>query len=55
MLPANSFELDSMPIDELNERDIEVTLTQILDEGSEFTHEYDFGITTELDLRVVET
>lgn len=44
-----------MPIDELNERDIEVPLTQVLDKGSEFIHEYDFGTTPELDLRVVET
>jgi hypothetical protein len=35
-------------------RDMDVTLGGLLEEGTEFTHEYDFGTTTELSLRVVD-
>lgn len=35
-------------------RDMEIALGAVLEDGMEFTHEYDFGTTTELSLRVVD-
>ena len=37
----------------LDDRDMEVSLSQVLQPGTKFVHEYDFGSTTELSLRVV--
>ena len=42
------------PTSGLNERDMDYQVGSVLDEDTEFTHEYDFGSTTELTLRVVE-
>lgn len=42
------------PIGELDERYMDVELGVVLGDDAEFTHEYDFGATTELSLRVVE-
>lgn len=35
-------------------RDMDISLGGLLESGMEFTHEYDFGTTTELSLRVVD-
>jgi len=39
---------------ELDELGMDFEVGAVLDEDREFTHEYDFGSTTELSLRVVE-
>jgi hypothetical protein len=44
----------AQPMGELDERNMNVTLSTMLDDGVEFTYKYDFGATTELSLRVVE-
>lgn len=43
------------PMDTLDERDMDVPLQQVITDGTEFTHEYDFGTTTELAGRVPST
>jgi hypothetical protein len=43
------------PMADLNERNMDVSLQQVFDGGTEFTHEYDFGTTTELVGRVSAT
>jgi hypothetical protein len=42
------------PTSGLSEWDMDYEVGAILNEGAEFTHEYDFGSTTELSLRVIE-
>jgi hypothetical protein len=41
------------PMDELGEESVDVTLDELLCPGMEFCHEYDFGSTTHLVLKVV--
>jgi hypothetical protein len=41
-------------MEELDQQDMDGEMAEVLNEGTEFTHEYDFGTTTELSLRVVE-
>ena len=43
------------PMGALDERDMDIPLQQAVAEGTEFTHEYDFGTTTELAGRVTST
>lgn len=43
------------PMDTLDEHDMDVPLQQVITDGTEFTHEYDFGTTTELAGRVTST
>ena len=38
---------------EMGGEDMDVALGEVLSPGIKFTHEYDFGTTTELSLRVV--
>ena len=49
----NHFREDRRMWADLNDLDMEVPLAQALRPGMRFTHEYDFGDTTELALRVV--
>src|SRR5262245_11137783 len=44
--------MDDFPFD-VPERDMNVRLGEVLRPGMKFTHEYDFGSTTDLDLKVV--
>lgn len=44
----------AQPTSGLDERDMESEVGAVLEEGMEFSHEYDFGSTTQLALRVVE-
>lgn len=55
----SAFTIDDMrysvqPMEQFDERDMDVEVGAVLDEGREFSHQYDFGTTTELSLCVVE-
>jgi hypothetical protein len=41
------------PMEDFDERDLAVTLDKVLKPGLEFQHEYDYGTTTELTLKVI--
>jgi hypothetical protein len=43
----------SDPIEDLDEEDMDATIREVLSPGAEFLHEYDYGSTTELALKVV--
>lgn len=49
----NHFLEDREEFASLDDRDMEVSLSQVVRPGTRFFHEYDFGSTTELTLRVI--